>query len=659
MKDILFYQLFDVACTVAESIYMILLMSVLSNKKIRSKQNMVLGICLLIVTVVGTYLIPIVALKSVLFSLVWGIVWSILYKAPVLMGTALSGLSLGLLASLQAMVNLVISFFWNNPSFDMGGVIVSQWQWGGMMEIICLCAGIGIYLKYRNFQFRWEKIDLLLIGITGYAEILIAGTSIEKLLMAGVGEKSGLLFSSSLVWVIVFLIIHFQNTSFLRDKEEKERLRLQSLEEENSYFQAKAEEEKKVRKLYHDMKNLMLAAKLNGERKDLLEYDIDYEKKYEREMPDNFILTNLSYQTEDYAGLVNFFEENTVREIEGWDGVDEVVCEYAEPVLITQGQDTLSLYLEDQAAYAGETQDRGEVFCGVASGLTTERLMGFTYQSTLSEEEVRSLLDSGRGIFLPAKEGADAQELTGREIILTYGKQPPKAAAYTIAGILDWPDGLVYNENFSNFGYIYGRKATVMYMSEEGIRRIAQTPTVMNLKLDSTTYKDQEIQNKLEAQFGDNVQIKIDSQLKIRASAYDSVDAIKKAGMIFSLFLLFMGIVNFINVIFTSIYSRKKEIAAMESIGMTQGQLKKMLIMEGVYYSVITMGLLMTVGLVLSYGVVQLVKSIVYFASFGVPVGMLAAIFLVMLALCAAIPLTVFHQITKESIVERLRKGED
>lgn len=388
-------------------------------------------------------------------------------------------------------------------------------------------------------------------------------------------------------------------------------------------------------------------------------YDIDYEKKYEREMPDNFILTNLSYQTEDYAGLVNFFEENTVREIEGWDGVEEVVCEYAEPVLITQGQDTLSLYLEDQAAYAGETQDRGEVFCGVASGLTTERLMGFTYQSTLSEEEVRSLLDSGRGIFLPAKEGADAQELTGREIILTYGKQPPKAAAYTIAGILDWPDGLVYNENFSNFGYIYGRKATVMYMSEEGIRRIAQTPTVMNLKLDSTTYKDQEIQNKLEAQFGDNVQIKIDSQLKIRASAYDSVDAIKKAGMIFSLFLLFMGIVNFINVIFTSIYSRKKEIAAMESIGMTQGQLKKMLIMEGVYYSVITMGLLMTVGLVLSYGVVQLVKSIVYFASFGVPVGMLAAIFLVMLALCAAIPLTVFHQITKESIVERLRKGED
>lgn len=271
MKDILFYQLFDVACTVAESIYMILLMSVLSNKKIRSKQNMVLGICLLIVTVVGTYLIPIVALKSVLFSLVWGIVWSILYKAPVLMGTALSGLSLGLLASLQAMVNLVISFFWNNPSFDMGGVIVSQWQWGGMMEIICLCAGIGIYLKYRNFQFRWEKIDLLLIGITGYAEILIAGTSIEKLLMAGVGEKSGLLFSSSLVWVIVFLIIHFQNTSFLRDKEEKERLRLQSLEEENSYFQAKAEEEKKVRKLYHDMKNLMLAAKLNGERKDLLD----------------------------------------------------------------------------------------------------------------------------------------------------------------------------------------------------------------------------------------------------------------------------------------------------------------------------------------------------------------------------------------------------
>lgn len=139
----------------------------------------------------------------------------------------------------------------------------------------------------------------------------------------------------------------------------------------------------------------------------------------------------------------------------------------------------------------------------------------------------------------------------------------------------------------------------------------------------------------------------------------DDIKSIKNASMIFSLFLLFMGMINFVNVIFTSIYSRHKELAAMESIGMTQEQIQKMLILEGVYYSALTMGLLLTVGVLISYEVVQLVKNIIYFATFGVPIGMLTVSFVIMLALCAVIPLIAFRNIAKESIVERLRKGTD
>lgn len=389
-------------------------------------------------------------------------------------------------------------------------------------------------------------------------------------------------------------------------------------------------------------------------------YEVDYEEKYEREIPNNFMLTNLSYQTENYDGLINFFDEDMVQHIKMWDGVDHVICEYAEPVTITGGQEILAPYIRTQATYMEKSESEvSDDFCGIASGLTTEQLLRFGYESTFTEEEVRSLLDSGKGIFLPEEEGTDYSSLTGKEITLFHEKPMELEETYTIAGILKRPTGHAFNEDYNSFGRINGDNATQIYMSETGIRRLAETPVVLNLKLDGDSEKDKEIQDRLEMLFGNNTQIAMDSQLKNRLSVDDGIGSIKAAGTIFSLFLLFMGMVNFVNVIFTSIYSRQKELAAMESIGMTQGQMKGMLILEGVYYSVITMALLLTVGLVLSFGVVQLVKNIIYFAAFGVPVGILAVTFCVMLILCAAIPLLVYRNIAKESIVERLRKGED
>lgn len=386
-------------------------------------------------------------------------------------------------------------------------------------------------------------------------------------------------------------------------------------------------------------------------------YDVDYEMKYANEIPNNFILSNLSYQTENYDGLTNFFNESIIQEMKNWNGVEKIICEYAEPVLIIKGPDILTPYIKKQAEY---TEKSGaENFQVIASGLPIEQLLEFSYKSTLSEEDVKFLMDSGKGIFLPEIEGADYQNLTGKKIVFCHEKLSNTEETYTIAGILKPADSSAFNDSYGNFGSIYGSTAVTIYMSESGIRRFAETPVILDLKLDTDSAKDQEIQDRLDVLFGDNTQVKINSQLKTRMGVADTIDVIKKACIIFSLFLLFMGMVNFVNVIFTSIYSRQKELAVLESIGMTQGQIKKMLILEGIYYSVITMVLLLTVGIAASFGIVQLVKNIIYFAAFGVPIGILAVTFLIMLALCAVIPLFVFRNITKESIVERLRKGAD
>ena len=70
-----------------------------------------------------------------------------------------------------------------------------------------------------------------------------------------------------------------------------------------------------------------------------------------------------------------------------------------------------------------------------------------------------------------------------------------------------------------------------------------------------------------------------------------------------SIILFIAGLTNYCNVVFTGMYSRRKEFDIMKSIGMTDKQMKLMLFGEGSYYFMCVMGLLFTVGVAALVGV--------------------------------------------------------
>ena len=70
-----------------------------------------------------------------------------------------------------------------------------------------------------------------------------------------------------------------------------------------------------------------------------------------------------------------------------------------------------------------------------------------------------------------------------------------------------------------------------------------------------------------------------------------------------SIILFIAGLTNYCNVVFTGMYTRRKEFDIMKSIGMTDKQMKLMLFGEGSYYFMCVMGLLFTVGMVTLVGV--------------------------------------------------------
>lgn len=120
-----------------------------------------------------------------------------------------------------------------------------------------------------------------------------------------------------------------------------------------------------------------------------------------------------------------------------------------------------------------------------------------------------------------------------------------------------------------------------------------------------------------------------------------------------SLVLILMGFLNYLNVIVTGILSRQRELAVMESVGMTGRQIQRMLAAEGAVYCGIVGALVSTVG----SGILYLLKlymehRITYFkflypgAAAG---GILALIFLA----CLSVPLIMYGHLEKRSLTRR------
>ncbi|MDE5569195.1 MAG: ABC transporter permease, partial [Ruminococcus sp.] len=65
--------------------------------------------------------------------------------------------------------------------------------------------------------------------------------------------------------------------------------------------------------------------------------------------------------------------------------------------------------------------------------------------------------------------------------------------------------------------------------------------------------------------------------------------------------LILIGIINFINVMITGVFTRQNELAVMESVSMMKKHIKKMMMFETLYYGNITTGLIFTVGGALIY----------------------------------------------------------
>lgn len=127
-------------------------------------------------------------------------------------------------------------------------------------------------------------------------------------------------------------------------------------------------------------------------------------------------------------------------------------------------------------------------------------------------------------------------------------------------------------------------------------------------------------------------------------------------GGVLSGILGLVGILNFTNTSITSIFTRRQELAMLQSVGMTTKQLRRMLLCEGLCYLGLTALITLTLGNVLSGLLVRGIAGQMWMFSYQFSMLPMLIVLPLLLIPALLIPLLAYRSLRKKSVVERLRE---
>ena len=215
---------------------------------------------------------------------------------------------------------------------------------------------------------------------------------------------------------------------------------------------------------------------------------------------------------------------------------------------------------------------------------------------------------------------------------------------YTVVAAVIIPSSIDYR--------FYG--ADQFLLGAEQFKQDTQTSSVMTYVFDTADDATDRMEAFL-ADYTENVQPLFDYESKktYQAEFEGFRSMFLTLGGVLSFIIGLVGVLNFLNAVLTGIITRRHEFAVLQSIGMTGKQLRRMLMLEGLYYALLAMAvstvLSITLGPLIGAGCANVFWFFVY--KFSVlPLAMLLPVFIL---LGLAIPLVTYRGTARQSIVER------
>ena len=148
------------------------------------------------------------------------------------------------------------------------------------------------------------------------------------------------------------------------------------------------------------------------------------------------------------------------------------------------------------------------------------------------------------------------------------------------------------------------------------------------------------------------------SKVTLRQTFDGMINMYRLVGGALCAILALIGILNFINSMTTSILSRYREIAMLQSVGMTGRQVKQMLIYEGIGYSILGLFGSLILSVIASLTVVRMMGAELTYFTWHFTLLPVFLCIIPLILITAIVPLVCYNKISQKTVVDRLRIAE-
>lgn len=260
---------------------------------------------------------------------------------------------------------------------------------------------------------------------------------------------------------------------------------------------------------------------------------------------------------------------------------------------------------------------------------------------TLRYVEDWEYIDPNTGEILTPEE-ADASNTSPIMRAKTYREE-----TYTVAALVSVPSSLSYR--------YYGSDEFVMnaqtFQQDTGVSNIMYY--AFNTEDDATDDMETFLSD-----YTENIDptLSYESKATYAAEFEGFRNMFAMTGGALSFIVALVGVLNFFNAILTGITARRRELAMLQSIGMTGSQLRKMLAIEGLLYTLGALALSTLLTLAMAVVLPQAIESMFWFFSYHLTLWPILVLLPVFILIGAGLPLISERIMRRQSIVDRLRQ---
>ena len=180
-----------------------------------------------------------------------------------------------------------------------------------------------------------------------------------------------------------------------------------------------------------------------------------------------------------------------------------------------------------------------------------------------------------------------------------------------------------------------------------------------SLLISTDPVKETEVGESLEQIVGDRSELTMETLAERRIAYEQSADQIFGAISGLAIFIMMFSILSMMNTLITNIVTRKQELAMLESIGMSKGQIRKMLLGESLLLVGVTVGVTMTIGTLCGYILCRMLRGIgAVYMQFRFPFEFALGYVVVLILVPLLITIVSMKSFAREALVERLRGME-